>query len=189
VPDDWFYLQQFISYQHYDILNSPIRFAFDNGQSNNLSYNVVYGRNSVDAPLFPRSGSEVSLSLQLTPPYSMFSDTDYSQATIQEKYRWLEYHKWKFNTSWYTALAGDLILSTRTRMGFLGFYNSDIGFPPFERFYLGGDGLSGWEIDGREIIALRGYGNYSLTPVGPDNQFKVPMYTINTPLNCVIPFH
>jgi outer membrane protein insertion porin family len=172
VPDDWFYLQQFISYQHYDILNSPIRFAFDNGQSNNLSYNVVYGRNSVDAPLFPRSGSEVSLSLQLTPPYSMFSDTDYSQATIQEKFRWLEYHKWKFNTTWYTALAGDLILSTRTRMGFLGFYNSDIGHPPFERFYLGGDGLSGWEIDGREIIALRGYGNYSLTPVGPDNQYE-----------------
>ncbi|MFO7997557.1 MAG: outer membrane protein assembly factor BamA [Bacteroidales bacterium] len=172
VPDDWFYLQQFISYQHYDILNSPIRFAFDNGQSNNLSYNIVFGRNSVDAPLFPRSGSEVSLSLQLTPPYSRLSNKDFSDATIQERFKWLEYHKWKFNTSWYTSLAGDLILSTRTRFGFLGFYNRDIGFPPFERFYLGGDGLSGWEIDGREIIALRGYGNYSLTPVGPDNQYE-----------------
>jgi outer membrane protein insertion porin family len=171
VPDDWFYLQQFVTYQNYDILNSPIRFMFDNGTSNNLSYNVVFGRNSVDAPLFPRLGSEVSLSLQLTPPYSMFNDKDYRGASMQEKFKWLEYHKWKFNTSWYTALVGDLILSTRTRFGFLGYYNKDIGFPPFERFYLGGDGLSGWEIDGREIIALRGYGNYSLTPVGPDNQY------------------
>lgn len=170
-PDDWFYLQQFITYQHYDILNSPIRFIFDNGRSNNLSYNVVLGRNSVDAPLFPRTGSEVSLSLQITPPYSLFSDRDFASMSIQEKYKWLEYHKWKFNTSWYTRLAGNLILSTRTRMGFLGFYNKDIGFPPFERFYLGGDGMSGWEIDGREIIALRGYGNYSLTPVGRDNQY------------------
>lgn len=171
VPDDWFYLQQFVTYQNYDILNSPIRFMFDNGTSNNLSYNVVFGRNSVDAPLFPRSGSELSLSLQLTPPYSMFNDKEYRGASMQEKFKWLEYHKWKFNTSWYTTLAGNLILSTRTRFGFLGYYNKDIGFPPFERFYLGGDGLSGWEIDGREIIALRGYGNYSLTPVGPDNQY------------------
>jgi outer membrane protein insertion porin family len=170
-PDDWFYLQQYINYQNYDIFNSPIRFAFDNGQSNNLNYNIVFGRNSVDAPLFPRMGSEVSLSLQVTPPYSLLSGRDFTGATIQEKYKWLEYHKWKFNTSWYTALAGDLILSTRTQFGFLGFYNKDLGFPPFERFYLGGDGLSGWEIDGREIIALRGYGNYALTPVGPDNQF------------------
>jgi outer membrane protein insertion porin family len=164
VPDDFFFLQQFINYQHYDIKNSPIPFIFDNGQSNNLSYNVVFGRNSIDAPLYPRTGSEVSLSLQLTPPFSTFSGTDYSQSSDREKYKWLEYHKWKFNTSWYTRLAGNLVLSTRTRFGFLGFYNKDIGYPPFERFYLGGDGLSGWEIDGREIIALRGYGNYSLTP-------------------------
>ena len=170
-PDDWFYLQQFVTYQNYDILNSPIRFMFDNGTSNNLSYNVVFGRNSIDAPLFPRTGSEVSLSLQLTPPYSAFNDKDYRDLTIQERFKWLEYHKWKFNTSWYTTLVGNLVLSTRTRMGFLGFYNKDIGFPPFERFYLGGDGLSGWEIDGREVISLRGYGNYALTPVGPDNQF------------------
>lgn len=171
-PDDWFYLQQNVTYQNYDILNSPIRFIFDNGRSNNLSYNVVLGRNSVDAPLFPRTGSDVSLSLQITPPYSMFGEEkDYSGMTIQEKYKWIEYHKWKFNTSWYTRLAGNLILSTRTRFGFLGYYNKDVGFPPFERFYLGGDGLSGWEIDGREIIALRGYGNYALTPTGTDNQY------------------
>ncbi|MFO7977022.1 MAG: outer membrane protein assembly factor BamA [Bacteroidales bacterium] len=164
VPDDYFFVQQNISYQNYDILNSPIPFIIDSGQSNNLSYNIVFGRNSINAPLFPREGSEISLSLQLTPPYSLFSDTDYANATDPERYKWLEYHKWKFNTNWYTSLIGDLILSTRTRLGMLGFYNSDIGYPPFERFYLGGDGLSGWEIDGREIIAMRGYGNYSLTP-------------------------
>ena len=170
-PDDYFFLQQFINYQHYDILNSPIRFIFDNGQSNNLSYNVVFGRNSKDAALFPRRGSEVSVSLQVTPPYSLIADKDLSDATPQEKYRWLEYHKWKFRGNWYTPIVGDLILTARIRFGFLGFYNSDIGYPPFERFYLGGDGLSGWEIDGREIIALRGYTNYSLTPTDDRGEF------------------
>ncbi len=171
IPDDFFFLQQSINYQHYDILNSPIRFIFDNGQSNNLSYSVIFGRNSKDAALFPRRGSEVSVSLQLTPPYSLFSDKNYADASPQEKYRWLEYHKWKFRGNWYTPIWGDLILSTRIRFGFLSYYNSDIGYPPFERFYLGGDGLSGWEIDGREIIALRGYTNYSLTPTDDRGEF------------------
>jgi outer membrane protein insertion porin family len=170
VPDDYFFLQQYVTYQNYDILNSPIPFIINTGQSNNLSYNVVLGRNSVDAPLYPREGSEISLSLQLTPPYSSFNDRNYAGLGDEDRYKWLEYHKWKFNTSWYTRLAGDLVLSTRTRFGFLGFYNPDIGFPPFERFYLGGDGISGWEIDGREIIALRGYANYSLTPTDRSGQ-------------------
>ncbi len=171
IPDDYFFLRQSVNYQHYDILNSPIRFVFDDGQSNNLSYKLTFGRNSKDATLFPRRGSEVSLSLQLTPPYSMFSDKDFTDATPQEKYRWLEYHKWNFRGDWFTPIVGDLIVATRVRFGFLGYYNSDIGHPPFERFYLGGDGLSGWEIDGREIIALRGYGNYSLTPTDETGEF------------------
>lgn len=170
-PDDYFFLQQSVTYQHYDIFNSPIRFIFDNGQSNNLSYRVVFGRNSKDGVLFPRRGSEVSLSLQLTAPYSLFRDKDFTDATPQEKYRWLEYHKWHFRGNWYTPIVGDLVLTARVRFGFLGFYNSDIGYPPFERFYLGGDGLSGWEIDGREIIALRGYTNYALTPRNAQGEF------------------
>ncbi len=170
-PDDYFFLRQNINYQHYDILNSPIRFAFDNGQSHNLSYNVVFGRNAKDAALFPRRGSDVSLSLQVTPPYSLLSDKDFTDAPAQERYKWLEYHKWNFKTDWFTPIVGDLILSTRIRFGFLGYYNSDIGYPPFERFYLGGDGISGWEIDGREIIALRGYTNYSLTPTDQTGEF------------------
>jgi len=165
VPDDFFYLRQTIGFQRYEVLNSPIRFIIDQGNSNNFSYGIEFGRNSLDATLYPRSGSEVSLGLQITPPYSLFNDNDYSQMSDHEKYKWLEYHKWKFKTSWYTALAGDLVLSARTRMGFLGYYNPDIGVSPFERFYLGGDGLTGWEIDGREIISMRGYANYSLTPL------------------------
>ncbi len=174
VPDDFFYLRQTLSYQRYEIKNlstvAGLSFVIDDGNANNFSYGVEFGRNSIDAPLFPRRGSEVSIGLQLTPPFSMFSDTDYSQATDEEKYKWLEYHKWKFNTSWYTSLWGNLILSTRTRMGFLGFYNKDIGVSPFERFYLGGSGLSGWEIDGREIISMRGYADHSLTPLNQNNR-------------------
>jgi len=170
VPDDYFFLRQSINYQHYEMDNSPIRFLFDKGSSNNLSYQIGFGRNSIDAPLFPRRGSEVSVSLQLTPPYSLFSDADYTQKSRDEKFEWLEYHKWNFKSDWYTSIVGDLVLATKIRFGFLGYYNSDIGQPPFERFYLGGDGLTGWEIDGREVIALRGYDDYSLTPMDERNQ-------------------
>lgn len=171
VPDDYFYLRQTLTYQRYNIKNSPIRFIINEGNANNLSYGIEFGRNSVDAPLFPRSGSEFAIGLQVTPPVSLFDNKDYSALEDKEKYRWLEYHKWKFNTTWYTRLAGNLILSTRTRMGFLGYFNSDIGVSPFERFYLGGDGLSGWDMDGREVIAMRGYANNSLTPMDGTGQF------------------
>ena len=171
LPDDYFYLRQSVNYQHYDIMNSPIRFIFDNGQSHNLSYNAEFGRNSKDAQLFPRSGSEVSLSLQVTPPYSLITGEDFQGADPQDKYRWLEYHKWKMKTDYFTPIVGDLIVAARMRFGFLGYFNSDIGYPPFERFYLGGDGLTGWEIDGREVIAMRGYENYSLTPTDARGEF------------------
>ncbi len=171
VPDDYFFLRQAVNYQYYDISkNSPVPFMFEEGTANNLSYQIGFGRNSIDAPLFPRSGSEVSLTLQLTPPYSLFSDLDYTKATDQEIFKWLEYHKWDLKTDWYTTLVGDLVLSTKFRFGFLGYYNSDIGQPPFERYYLGGDGLTGWEIDGREEIALRGYDDRSLTPMDQQMQ-------------------
>ncbi len=175
VPDDFFYLRQSVNYQRYQISNfsrvGGLSFVIRDGTANNINYGIELGRNSIDAPLFPRRGSEVSLGLQITPPYSLLNDNDYSQMEDQEKFRFLEYHKWKFNTSWYTPIVGNLILSARTRMGFLGYYNEDIGVSPFERFYLGGDGLSGWEIDGREIIAMRGYANNSLTPMDNQNNF------------------
>ncbi len=166
-PDDFFTLYQNIGIQTYNVNNFFSSFSFTEGRSNNLSYTIVFARNSIDAPIFPRTGSENGLSLQITPPYSLFSDKDYTTMTDQEKFKWIEYHKWKFNTSWFTSLAGNLVFNFRTRFGFLGLYNKDIGVSPFERFYLGGDGLSGFSLDGREIISLRGYANNSLTPRGP----------------------
>lgn len=164
-PDDFFILSQGVSFQNYVLNNYSAVFSFSDGYSNNLSYIVSLGRNSVDAPIYPRSGSEIGLSLQLTPPYSYLKNIDdYSALSDQDKYRWLEYHKWKFNASWYANIVENFVASIRFRFGYLGTYNSNIGVSPFERFYLGGDGLSGFALDGRELIGMRGYGNNTLTP-------------------------
>ncbi len=161
-PDDYFVLYHNMSFQHYDVKNFS-SFAFNTGYSNNVSYSITLSRNSVDAPIYPRIGSDISISCQATPPYSFFNALDYAQATDQQKFKWLEYHKWKFNSSFFTRLAGNLVLNTRTRFGFLGLYNRQIGLSPFERFYLGGDGLTGFSLDGREYIGMRGYSNNSLS--------------------------
>ncbi len=163
-PDDYFTLYHEISFRNYQLDNYYSSFSYSSGSSNNLNYTLSLSRNSVDAPIYPRSGSELLFSLQVTPPYSLFSSKDYASMEPAEKYKWIEYHKWKFNTSWFVKLAGNLVLNTRTKFGFLGLYNRNIGIAPFERFYLGGDGLSGFALDGRELIGLRGYSNNSLTP-------------------------
>ncbi len=166
-PDDYFTLYQSINLQWYNLKNYTTIFNFGtgNGDFYNFSYMVAFGRSSVDAPIYPRSGSDVSLSLELTPPYSAFSNKNYKTMDDDEKYKWIEYHKWKFKSDFYTKIVGDLVLSTRIKFGFLGSYNSDIGVTPFERFYVGGDGLYGYNnLDGREIVALRGYGNETITP-------------------------
>lgn len=164
VPDDFFTLYNEASYQYYTLQNSG-GFIFSNGFANNLSFKTVLSRNSIDAPIYPRSGSQTSISLQFTPPYSAFNgDRDYENLPAQERYKYIEYHKWKFNTSWFTSIIGDLVLNTKMGFGFLGLYSRELGQSPFERFYLGGDGLSGFALDGREIIALRGYGNGDLSP-------------------------
>ena len=163
-PDDFFTFYNEIGYQHYSLNNYVSTFTFTNGTSNNINYSVTFSRNSIDQPIYPRSGSEFSLMLQLTPPFSLFKNEDYSKLSDEQKFQWIEYHKWKFTTAIYTKISGNLVLSTRSKFGFLGSYNKNIGIPPFERFYLGGDGLSGFSLDGREIIALRGYSNNSLTP-------------------------
>ncbi len=165
-PDDYFTIYVEGSYQYYVLNNFSSTFLFNNGTSNNLSLSGTFSRNSIDAPIYPRTGSQISLSCQLTPPYSLTfrKDVDFKTASDNVKYKWIEYHKWKFTSSWFTRLAGDLVLNTKLNYGFLGHYNNDIGDSPFERFYLGGDGLSGFALDGREIIGLRGYSNNSLTP-------------------------
>lgn len=167
-PDDYFTIYNEISYRNYKLKNYYSTFNFTDGSSNNLNYSLTLSRNSIDAPIYPRSGSEISLMMQLTPPYSLFNNKDYSKLEDVDKYNWIEYHKWKLTASVYTKLAGNLVLSVRTKFGFLGSYNKKIGVPPFERFYLGGDGLSGFSLDGRELIALRGYTNNSLTPRNDD---------------------
>jgi len=163
-PDDYFQLSHTILYQRYNVNNYGSVFIFANGFSNNISYIFTIARNSIDAPIYPRSGSEIMFSVQLTPPYSLFSNIDYANASPQIKYRWLEMHKWKFNISWFTRLVENLVANVRFKSGFMGCYNKTIGISPFERFYLGGDGLSNYALDGREVIGMRGYDDASLTP-------------------------
>jgi outer membrane protein insertion porin family len=166
-PDDFFTLVQRISLQNYRLNNYSNIFAFGTGTGSyrNFSYGITFARNSVDSPIFQRSGSDISLSLDLTPPYSLINGRDYTTLEEDERFEWIEYHKWKFNASTYRQLFGNLVLSARIKYGFLGLYNEDIGVTPFDRFYLGGDGLSGaTNFDGREIVGMRGYANESLTP-------------------------
>lgn len=164
-PDDYFQLYQSLSYQFYSIKNYQNVFAFSNGVSNNLSYSVSLSRNSIFDPLYPKYGTNITLSAKITPPFSSFGpDKDYENISDQEKYRWVEYHKWKFTVEWYTELANKLVLMTRTGFGYLGNYNKRLGDAPFERFYLGGSALTGFQLDGREVIGLRGYDDLSLSP-------------------------
>jgi outer membrane protein insertion porin family len=161
-PDDFFSTYKEVSFQYYDLNNYGGIFSFSNGYSNNLSFRYTLSRNSIDQPLYPRNGSNITLSLRFTPPYSLLfrKDIDFTKASDQEKYKWLEYHKWKFTTSHFISLSQDkkLVLNIRTGFGFLFSYNKNYGSSPFERFYLGGSGLQGLNfIFAREIVALRGY--------------------------------
>ncbi len=167
-PDDFFTLYQAVNLQFYKLKNYSTIFPVGTGTGNfnNLSYEIILGRNSTNAPIYPRNGSDLSLSLELTPPYSLFSSQDYTNLDDNSKYKWIEYHKWKIKAYWYFELMDKLVLATKFRYGFLGHYNADLGNTPFERFYLGGDGMSGYNnFDGREIIAMRGYTNESVTPL------------------------
>jgi outer membrane protein insertion porin family len=165
-PDDFFTLYNAISYQRYRVKDYPGLFLVENGYFNNFSFTTTLGRNSQDQIIYPRQGSNISLSLQITPPYSLFNpDRDYSTIADEDKYKWVEYHRWMFKVDWYHRLIGDLVLMARAHWGYLGHYNDDIGPSPFEGFDLGGDGLSGYNLYGRETIAQRGYPNRSLTPI------------------------
>jgi outer membrane protein insertion porin family len=120
--------------------------------------------------IYPKSGSSFTFSVQLTPPYSLLNGKDYSNATVQEKYHWIEFHKWTFKADYYFPLTKKdekLVVNTRFAFGYLGHYNAEIGPSPFENFYIGGDGMTGYSFYGREVIALRGYTNGSLTPNKP----------------------
>ena len=168
-PDNYFVLYNQLSWQSYKLKDWPYNFIYDTGVSHNVNWSINLSRNSTDQIIYPRSGSEFVLGLQLTPPYSLFrpKNTDYDAMTAQQRYRWVEYHKWTFKGTVYTKLVGDLVLMARAQFGYLGYYNRNLGYSPFEGFLLGGDGMSGYSTYGTEVIALRGYENYSLTPYLP----------------------
>jgi putative outer membrane protein len=184
-PDSYFTLYNQLSWQTYRLQNwIDGYFLFNTGISHNLSYTLTLSRNSTDQIIYPRQGSDFSFSVQLTPPYSLFRkkdkglldtdgnpikvgswrDVNYNAQSAQDRYKWIEYHKWTFKGSIYTKLVGDLVLMARAQFGYLGYYNRNWGYSPFEGFIVGGDGMSGYNTYGSEVIALRGYENYSLTP-------------------------
>ena len=178
-PDDWFMLSAELSYTRYMLKNWQY-FLMSNGNCNNINLGLTLSRNSTDNPIYPRKGSEFILTGTITPPYSAFIKKDYANLAtnpnsatynkeMQEKYRWIEYHKWKFKSRTYTALSGRdkcFVLSTRVEFGILGHYNKNKR-SPFETFYVGGDGTSGYSTTyATETIGMRGYDNGSLTPRG-----------------------
>ena len=180
-PDDYFQLSAQIAFTRYSLKNWQY-FLITNGNCNNLNLSITLSRQSTDNPYFPRKGSEFEASVTITPPWSKWDGKDYSKLALdsksatyireqQEKYRWIEYHKWKFKSKTYTALSGGqkcFVLMTRVEMGILGSYNK-YKKSPFETYYMGGDGMSGYSTGyAEETIGLRGYENGSLTPYGAE---------------------
>lgn len=166
-PDDYFSVYYEAGYQYYDLNNFGNVFSFSEGYVNNPYVLWRISRNSIDQPLYPRSGSSISLSLKTSVyPYSRINAfDDHSLLTDQEKYKYLQYNKFKFTSSWFTPISKDkkLVVNARLGFGLLNGWNKNLGAPPFERFYLGGSGLSGFNLDGREIIALRGYDEQTIS--------------------------
>ena len=170
-PDNYFTLRQTINVESYDLRNYQIGSLEANyGNYNNISYGLELTRNSAGPnPIFPTQGSELSVAAWFTLPYSLWSDLDYSDPdlTDDERYKWLEYYKVNLKARWYTPIVGKLTLMTNAEFGFLGYYNEQVGYTPFERYFVGGDGMATYQLDGRETIALRGYDNARLsTPNG-----------------------
>lgn len=196
-PDDYFQISHAVSFQHFNLKNyNTGLFTFGDGFSNNLAYTIGLVRdNTTVNPIYPMGGSQFSMTAKLTPPWSLFSGTDFAtlgdnpefqnnsgepdQAKIdQERFKWLEFYKVKFNATWYTRVVDKLVLRTHAEFGFLGAYNNDRGVPPFERFFVGGDGLGAFSLDGREVVQLRGYPNQSLSSIDGNtiyNKFTLEM--------------
>jgi outer membrane protein insertion porin family len=204
-PDNYFTLYNELSYQRYKLNDfAQGGYVFATGTSRNINFTTVFGRNSVDSPLYPRRGTNISLSLTLTPPYSLFKEDDFwklSEAESEgltpieiddiedaEHYKWIEYHKWKFKSDWYTQIVEKLVLRTNIEFGYLGSYNKNVGDSPFESFQLGGDGMSGSNyIYGSDIVPLRGYdnGRYSkgsITALPQANVFSKYVMEVRYPL-------
>lgn len=193
VPDDFFTLYTELGYRHYNIRNYSLFPVYKTGRSHNLSLKSVLGRHSSGPnPIFPTAGSSLSFSIELTPPYSLFNGKVYSDDMLMtERYKWIEYHKYKFTGQWFNTLLGSkdgssraLVLMTKLEFGLLGMYNKKVGASPFENFQLGGDGLTGYNgYYGSENIGLRGYENNSLTPKGGGNIYDKFSIELRYPLS------
>ncbi|MEX1192153.1 MAG: outer membrane protein assembly factor BamA [Brumimicrobium sp.] len=161
IPDDFFSAYYELSYNYYDVTDYGDVFDFDNGYSNNIAFTYKLSRNSVDAPIYPKSGSKISFTTKATLPYSQFDGiSDYSGVDEQTRNKYAEYYKLKLTGEWYLPLTPDkkLVLMPKIGFGFMGSYSAEKGLTPFERFYLGGNALTGVaRLDGRELISLRGY--------------------------------
>lgn len=172
IPDDYFTAYYELSYQYYDVRNYSYFPIFSNGYANDIALKYVLQRSSVSAPIYPQSGSNLTFSAKSTIPYSYLDDVDdYSSQSAQERYKYLEYYKLKFTGEWYFPLTTDkkLVLRPRIGFGFMGAYSKSKGITPFDRFSLGGSGLSGVnQLGGREIIALRGYEDNSISSAAGD---------------------
>ncbi|MFN3403373.1 MAG: outer membrane protein assembly factor BamA [Cytophagaceae bacterium] len=173
-PDDYFTLSNSLSLMRYQLNNFTSTWGaggigFNTGTANNISFVTTLARNSINDFTFPTSGSNISLSVTATPPYSLFNRKDYSKLSAQERYQWIEFHKWMFDNSWFATLVPgkkrNLVLNVRSHFGFIGAYKKSTGIGPFERFIMGGDGLSGFNfLLGSDIIGLRGYQNNIIRP-------------------------
>lgn len=178
-PDNNFIINNSLNFQRIEIEDYPNIFVLpsgrviDNGQFNNFYLESTFARNTIYEPIFPTEGSTFSIALQLTPPYSMLTDKSYKDLSVQEKYKWVEYHKWKVKAEWYKQVFGKFVVKASAKFGFLGYYNDEIGDSPFERFLFGAEPLSNqFQITGQEQINMRGYEQQNFPAVGnPSNGY------------------
>ena len=179
-PDPYFQFYGELSYLRYG-LKGYTSFIMENGNANTLAAKLVLARNSTDQPIYPRRGSDISLSLQITPPFSAWDGKDYADPNLseQDRWRWIEFHKWQFKAQWFQPLTrnNNLVLMAKAEMGFLGHYNKD-KVSPFERFQVGGDGMTGYSIYGVDIISLRGYEDGDLDPTTTRYSIGYNKYTL-----------
>lgn len=179
-PDPYFTLYGELSYQRYK-LKDWSSFIMTNGAANMLSLKLMFGRSSVDQPTYPRRGSDFSISVQATPPYSLWDGKDYADPNMpdEERYKWIEFHKWHLKAQWFVALSRNqnLVLMAKAEMGYLGNYNRN-KVSPFERFEVGGDGMSGYNIYGIDIISMRGYEDGALDPIDDYYSSAYNKYTV-----------
>lgn len=170
-PDDYFTLSNSVSYLNYQLDNYNAGFrSINSGSFNSIVFNTTLSRNNVDNMIYPRNGSQMTLSLSLTPPYSRLGRRT-SFESVEQELSLVEYHKWMFDNSWFMPIVGDLVLNARTHFGYLGKYTASAANVPFERFIMGGAGLTfGNFLLGTDIISLRGYEDNSVTPTETPNE-------------------